>query len=55
MGTDQKIERFLFNKFKSFTKKKKSSVSSLRGVLKETDELQNWKQEKMNRLAKKYL
>lgn len=55
INLSQMVERFLLDEFKPFAKKKKSLVSSLRGILKETDEIQDWKQEKMNRLAKKYL
>ena len=48
------VEGYLQQAFQA-TEKKTSSISSLKGILKETDELTNWKQDKLNRLSKKYL
>jgi len=48
------VERYLKQAFQT-TEKKRSNISSLRGVLKETNELKDWKQDKINRLSKKYL
>ncbi len=47
------VESYLQQAFRA--NEKKSSISSLRGILKETDELNDWKQDKINRLSKKYL
>jgi hypothetical protein len=54
INLSQMVERFLFNEFKPKSNGKKS-VSELRGILKVNDEMNNWKQDKINRLAKKYL
>ncbi|MBC7651274.1 MAG: hypothetical protein H7101_05950 [Deinococcales bacterium] len=48
------VEGYLQQAFQ-VTEKKKASISSLKGILKETEELNNWKQAKTNRLTKKYL
>jgi hypothetical protein len=49
------VEKFLEAEFKFSKQKKKSVVSSLRGILKETPETIDWKKDKEDRLTKKYL
>jgi hypothetical protein len=49
------IEQFLFNEFHSSgDKKKENTVSQLRGILKGAN-VEEWKDEKTDRLTKKYL
>lgn len=48
------VESYLQQAFQAI-EKKTSSISSLKGILKETDELKDCKQDKVNRLSKKYL
>ena len=48
------VEGYLQQAFQA-NGKTKLSISSLKGILKETEELNNWKQAKTNRLTKKYL
>ncbi len=48
------IEEFLKTEFKPPKHKKKSVVSSLRGIIKETPETINWKKDKEDRLIKKH-
>lgn len=55
INLSQMVERFLYNEFKPGHAKPKSTVKSLRGILKETAAIKNWKQEKINRLSKKHM
>ena len=48
------VEQFLFKEFNPASATKKSSIKSLRGILRETDDLKNWKQNKLDRLSKKH-
>ena len=55
INLSQMVERFLSEEFKRKTAGTKSTVKSLRGILKETDTIRNWKQEKIKRLSEKHL
>ncbi|HXL55848.1 MAG TPA: DUF6364 family protein [Chitinophagaceae bacterium] len=55
INLSQMVERFLYQEFKPEQGKTKSTVKSLRGILRETETIKNWKQEKINRLSKKHL
>ncbi len=62
INLSQMVERFLYQEFKPGQGKTKSTVKSLRGILRETETIKNlptgqagWKQEKINRLSKKHL
>lgn len=49
------VEKFLSEEFLSETKKPSHSISNLRGILKRSQVNKNWKQQKQQRLSKKYL
>lgn len=55
INLSQMVERFLYKEFKPEQERTKSTVKSLRGILRETEAIKNWKQEKINRLSKKHL
>ncbi|HXL57460.1 MAG TPA: DUF6364 family protein [Chitinophagaceae bacterium] len=55
INLSQMVERFLYREFKPEQGKRKSTVKSLRGIIRETEATKNWKQEKINRLSKKHL
>lgn len=48
------VEQFLSKEFSSALSAKKSAVKNLRGILNETDDLKNWRQNKLNKLSKKH-
>lgn len=55
INLSQMVERFLYKEFKPEQERTKATVKSLRGILRETEAIKNWKQEKISRLSKKHL
>ena len=49
------VEKFLQSQFNTAGKDNDAELVSMRGILKETDETINWKEERMSRLLKKHL